>query len=433
MTLHYPFPRIQNIRDVLPYIDDNFRVVVKDELTFINYLMMGNEVFPAMITQPDSEASEHTIKVFNHRAAIRRECRGIVFNTATGDIVSRPFHKFFNAGEREDVALHLIDIDRPHQILEKLDGSMLRPLYLSGGFRWGTKMGITDVGMLAEDYVARKEAEGDRSYRHIAAYCEGEGKTPLFEFCSRRSRIVVDYPVETMVLLAIRDNITGAYMKRWEVRSLAGTFGCPVVDTVDVDGVQIPDVIAFIAGVSDLDTFMETTRASEEGEGQIIVFDDGHCVKIKSDKYVRVHRAKDMMRSEMRLLDLFFNDELDDLLATIDQADQNRVHAYLENFDNEANHLSDRIDVTYRYVRATYETKKDFALSTYAQDILNVTFKGLMFSLWDEKFADANDAARSVVHNGMSSETKFAAMKLSLKLDTGWDEIWAKDVMEYAA
>ena len=87
MTLHYPFPTIMTIEDVLPHIDNYFRVVKKnDGYTYINYSMMTPAVFP-----PVEGTDEERLK-----ASIRRECRGITFDTKTGQIVSRPFHKFFN-------------------------------------------------------------------------------------------------------------------------------------------------------------------------------------------------------------------------------------------------------------------------------------------------------------------------------------------------
>jgi len=428
MTLHYEFPYIENIRDVLPHLDDNFRVVEKDGLTFINYKQMGNDVFPPLREQTPCQDFDLQARIDseNYGPAVRRECRGLVFDTHTGDLVSRPLHKFFNAGEREDVALHLIDVDLPHDVLEKLDGSMIRPLPGVGGFRWGTKMGITDVGMLAEEFVAANAQDGP-DYHGIAAACVAAGKTPIFEFCSRGNRVVIDYPVSTMVLLAVRDNYSGNYMPRIALRALAESYDCPVVDNVDVRG-----MVAKRYGPSrftNIERGVADVRADEEGEGKIIVFANGHAVKIKGDKYVRVHRAKDMMRSEMRLLDLFFNEELDDLLATIDLDDQNRIWAYMESFKNEMNHFAERINTFYGYVRAEFETKKDFALSEKSTTFGPV-MKSLMFGLWDGKIADAYDAADKTIRNSLTSETKFAATKEAIGIETGWDAVWANDVEE---
>ncbi|KMR26836.1 hypothetical protein EV34_14995, partial [Staphylococcus aureus] len=64
-------------------------------------------------------------------------------------------HKFFNISENDGVSLDKVDLNRSHLFMEKLDGSMIRPFLLSSGIRWGTKMGITDVSMQAEEFVAK--------------------------------------------------------------------------------------------------------------------------------------------------------------------------------------------------------------------------------------------------------------------------------------
>jgi hypothetical protein len=51
-----------------------------------------------------------------------RECRGIVFNTSSGQVVGRPLHKFFNVGEREDTRSERIDWSKVIRVMDKRDG-----------------------------------------------------------------------------------------------------------------------------------------------------------------------------------------------------------------------------------------------------------------------------------------------------------------------
>ena len=55
----------------------------------------------------------------------RRECRGLIFCAETHKVISRRLHKFFNIGELPETQAELIDITRPHIILEKMDGYLL--------------------------------------------------------------------------------------------------------------------------------------------------------------------------------------------------------------------------------------------------------------------------------------------------------------------
>jgi len=94
--------------------------------------------------------------------AIRRECRGLIFDAKTGELLSRRFHKFFNINEKEESMLeNMTDLSGGHIILEKLDGSMIGTIEFVvsaiinsltiGAFIWrgeviyGTKLGDSIV------------------------------------------------------------------------------------------------------------------------------------------------------------------------------------------------------------------------------------------------------------------------------------------------
>lgn len=407
MSLNYEFPVIKNISDVLWAIDENFRVVEKDGLTFINYNMMGNDVFPDVIPSNNRLGERMAL-----RAALRRECRGIVFDTATGALVSRPYHKFFNVGEREDMLN--IDISTPHVVLEKLDGSMIRPLPTIGGLRWGTKMGITDVALLAEEFCADKP-----QYATFAAECVRQGFTPIFEFGSRRSRVVVDFPEEVMVLLDIRNNETGLYCSRLDIAMACHPFGIPVVDVVGFRGQ--PQHIENSGPIQDMDKFLLGIRTREEGEGKVIAWANGHRAKIKSDHYVRIHRAKDMIRSERRVLELILSEGLDDLIPILDGSDKVRILNYVDKFASEVSHRTGDLQSAYDRHRRMFATKKDFAIAKDPKTLAYPAWiRTATFALWDGKVADERAAVMRVIQGGMASETKFAEMKAELGLNTGW-------------
>src|SRR5438132_57361 len=101
------FPVIRHIDEVLPHVEGraDFAVKRQNDYTAIDYIFAG----------PDT---------FDH--PIRRECRGIKFG-ADGRIIARPYHKFFNLGEKAETQPDVIDWGKAHEVLEKLDGSMVHP------------------------------------------------------------------------------------------------------------------------------------------------------------------------------------------------------------------------------------------------------------------------------------------------------------------
>jgi RNA ligase len=193
--MNYIFPTIRHIDDVLPHIEgrEEFVVAERDFGTVINYVVAMADTFN--MSGPDDLTG-----------AIRRECRGIIFDR-DGNLMSRPFHKFFNVNEREETQAHVVDMSQPHVVMEKRDGSMVRPILVDGYIRWASKMGITSVGMQAEEFVAK-----NIKYKNFASWCIKEGLTPIFEWTSPFNQIVLPYEEENLTLLAVRDNVTGVYV-----------------------------------------------------------------------------------------------------------------------------------------------------------------------------------------------------------------------------
>lgn len=97
--------------------------------------------------------------------------------------------------------------------------------------------------------------------------------------------------------------------------------------------------------VTDAGSFAEQTRQNEDNiEGFILRFDDGHMLKIKTEKYLRIHRVKDQISNDRRLLDLIINNGIDDVLPNLDEGDRQRVidyeAKYRRAFENLLSHLT---------------------------------------------------------------------------------------------
>lgn len=120
--MHYEFPEIHHLDDVRPAIEgrDEFIIAKRDWGFVVNYMVNLADTFPEVRTAGGSaKMREEQTRL----KAIRRECRGILFHP-DGRIMARRLHKFFNVGERDETQPHLIDLSRPHVILEKLDGCL---------------------------------------------------------------------------------------------------------------------------------------------------------------------------------------------------------------------------------------------------------------------------------------------------------------------
>ena len=345
--MNYEFPIINNISDVLPAIEgrDEFVVAVKEGYTVINYNVMMADTFDCNI---------------------RRECRGIIFDT-TGEIIRRPFHKFFNVNEREETQDHVVDLSRPHAILEKLDGSMIAPFIVNGQMIWGTKMGATEVAEPVEEFVKNNPQYDE--FRYLI----GSGFTPIFEWCSRKQRIVLDYREDQLVLTAIRDIKTGGYAPYDRLVSLAKSFGVPVVRQWDIT-MQMDNktMSSFVSYVRDLDNL----------EGFVVRFDNGHMLKLKCDWYVQIHKAKEKILQDRNIVELILDNNLDDVKAHLPQEDRDRLTRFECEFNMAVADTVFMLDNDLSWIRDEKIDRKTFALE-YAEKY-DQFMRALIFKNFDE-------------------------------------------------
>jgi len=291
------FPIIKTIDDVLPSIKghDEFIVAERPFGTVINYLVALEDSFDD---------------------PIRRECRGIIFYP-DGRIMSRPYHKFFNLGEKNETRPANLDFGQNPMIMDKLDGSMIRPIILpDGSWKFGTKMGITDVAEQAYNwmYSCNTDLSIRNNYKWFIEDCIHDNYTPIFEWCSRSQRIVLDYPEDQLILTGLRNNITGLYV---DIHTRKG---------------NIPTVEIF--GKMDLNQIQEMAANDQNREGWVVAWPCGKRVKIKLDWYVTLHKAKEAIYREKYVIDAILNDFLDDLKGKLLDEDRDRVEKFEDEFTN---------------------------------------------------------------------------------------------------
>ena len=388
--MRYQFPRIYSIGDVLPAIQgrDEFVVAERDWGTVIDYQITLPDSFPC----PATEASG-TQATF--QAAIRRECRGIKFDR-DGRLIARPYHKFFNVGEKHETQTATLRdegrLDHTIRVFPKLDGSMIHPILWDGEVWFCTRMGITDVADQAMQFVGDLHYPGyieDRKWYLDFCYdllCRGI--TPIFEWCSRKQRIVIDYPDEALTLTAIRMNETGEYLTPGKMRALAEPYKIPMLGPTG--GITF----------GGFEAFAEDIREAEGIEGVVIRWDDGHMSKMKGEWYVTIHRAKDSIAHEKRIIAMILNDDMDDVLPHLLPEDYNRLIQYRADFwakiDECVKTLASVVSINQEMPKAmglfdedrqpegAREAKRMFATSVIPGYKGHLSlWKGLLFAVWD--------------------------------------------------
>lgn len=393
------FPYIENIRDVLPAIEgyDEFIVVDKGDYTIINYVVSKPDTFGhARISTKMIPRAPKEVR-YDPDDLIRRECRGITFCSKTGDILARKYHKFFNVGEREETLPHNIDLSKPHKVLDKLDGSMITPVLINDKIQWHTKMGATDVAQQVEEFVAKNP-----HYERIARIWCRNGVTLIFEWCSRKQQIVLDYPEDQLVLTGARFMKTGLY--------------CPPEYHNIIGEVPIPIVDAF-GSADHINTFVEMTREEKDTEGYVIRFDNGQMLKVKTEWYVQIHKAKEKILQDRHVVGMILDNTLDDVKGFLSQEDLDSLNVFETKIVDAMEKLA-RTAVQFVAVRKKLDwTKKDFATKSVYGVISGGTGmhsmdKALIFAIWDDNtMYTTRKTVEKMVRNNINSNGSYAKLQ----------------------
>lgn len=296
--MHYQFPIIKHINDVAALrLDPNFDFRQTGPYISVNYRKDAWDAFAPL---------DGTLL-----PTLQREARGLKFFADTGDIAARPFHKFFNLNERPETSnLDVHDLDDQIEVVEqKVDGSMI---YAQGRVMM-TKAGVTDTSLLAARYVD----DLPPVFLTLLDTFDGFGVTPIFEFTSPENRVVVAHNKPHMTLLTIRDRITGRYVPRDGLQEMFAD--------------KLPGITLATAYNPSLPFEQHRADANEaKEEGVVIVFKNGHRVKVKADWYVAAHKAKDTLSSDDRVISLLFAEHFDDVVASLTELDRRRLVTYRE-------------------------------------------------------------------------------------------------------
>jgi RNA ligase len=180
-------------------------------------------------------------------------CRGLVTDD-TGDIVAKPFDKFFNIEEGK------FEPTENFEVFEKMDGSLGIVFWYRGQWVVATRGSFTSDQAIKAREILRKY-NTDIMFRHLT-FC--------FEIIYPENRIVLDYgDDEKLVLLGTFDK-NGKEMDS-EIWSQWGF-----------------DVVKKYDGINDYKQLKEMVKNDQEGF--VVKFSNGDRIKVKGVEYLRLHK-----------------------------------------------------------------------------------------------------------------------------------------------
>jgi RNA ligase len=278
---------------------------------------------------------------------ITLNCRGFILNNKTGEILARPFPKFFNYGERE------VDIPKEEpDIYEKYDGS-LGILYWVDG-----EPAIATMGSFASDQAIWATKWFRKNVADVSAF--DKEKTHLFEIIYRENRIVVSYDFEGLVYLGSRDTLMGSELFLADVPS--------------------PIRVAKKYDPTDFETLKSLSR--DNAEGFVVLYPkSGFRLKLKFEEYKRLHRIVTHVTPRSIWEALSNGDDLSEVLDRVPdeffewvKGWQQKLETSFKEKEQEAQMVADKVK--------ELPTRKDQAL--WLKDNAS-TQSSLVFSMLDGK------------------------------------------------
>lgn len=264
-----------------------------------------------------------------------RVSRGLILDEATGEVIARPFDKFWNWNERDRTTNA-----RLVSVTEKIDGSL--------GILYRTGHPLHQYAIATRGSFDSEQAQWATTELAIGYDIEDipESFTLLFEIVYPDNRIVVDYErLEALFLLAVRDRFTGKYLYWREVRDFARHYGFPTPEACHFDSVE--------------DIIEAKQRLDGNAEGWVAEFSDGQRFKFKGDRYFEIHRIISAA-SFKRVLESVANGTYAETLAAVPDELFDEIRGWKAEIDEVVAHKKAVIESV--FAKAPKNDRKTFAL-----------------------------------------------------------------------
>lgn len=332
-------------------------------LSITRDVVCGQNLVMFKYSQIDSDMSLPLVK----------ECRGIVLNEDTLDVVSCGFFKFFNYGE-----VNADDIDWSScYCTEKLDGSLIKVVRIGNMLLVSTN-GTIDAykAPIVEQLGCKAKNFGELFEEGLKHYSIGvesfknmldEDKTYMFELTSPFNKIVVQWHETKLNFIGVRDNST-LEEQFFKDHALAKVFDVPKI-------FMLRTVDECIDAASKLDC---------NAEGYVVVDSAFHRVKIKSPVYVSLHHMKNNgVLSYERGVEIVKSNELDEVLQYFPEFKE-----HLEKIRDDYNKMVADIESCWiKFLEeedaGKFSSRKDQALYITANF---KKYSGVGFALLDKKY-----------------------------------------------
>lgn len=307
---------------------------------------------------------------------VTTQCRGLIHDDK-GNVLARPFRKFFNYGQSEAPALNLSE---PAIVTDKLDGSL----------------GILYRREVGHAIATRGSFDSEQAQHATRVWWERYCDTPvpvdwtlLFEIVYPENRIVIDY--------AGRDDLI-----------LLGAVNVETGRSVDPHNTLLAHWPGPRADIFPYQTLADALAAPPRpnAEGMVVhLWVSDERVKIKQEDYVALHRIVTGLNERTVWQHLVDGNPVEELLANLPDEFHGWVGEVAARLTATVERSSGEVEHAYSTILASLpagHTRKDFALIAKehprsAQLFSRLTGKDYRRQLWDECYPAPRIGPREIM------------------------------------
>lgn len=230
------------------------------------------------------------------------ECRGLVLENNTWNVVAKAMTRFYNYGERKSFD-GTFKIEKS-KILEKLDGSLILLYYYDGSWRVNTRNSFGD---------GQVNSLTNLSWRELFLSTINQEKlqdldvtyTYVFELCSIYNKVVVHHIEPKSYILTIINNITVEELDNEQISRYASLLECGL--PLSFNFTDIDSLVKYLG-----------TQKGHTFEGVVAKYKH-HRLKFKNPLYVALHQLKgnngDCITSVKHIVPILIANEVDEVCA----------------------------------------------------------------------------------------------------------------------
>lgn len=305
------------------------------------------------------------------------QCRGLITDDNTGEIIIRPFRKFFNYEELVDK--NVIPTKGEYvYIQEKVDGSLGILFNYEGEWIIATRGSFTSEQAVKGLEIVKNNYSLNRFHKEYVY---------LVEIIYPENKIVVDYGEEKVIFLSVVLNMSYKVWNPTDETELHWITAKIILYSCGVDEKHIVNTEQYFNFSDELYKNLKDKNENNK-EGFVLRFyPTNFRMKIKFEEYVRLHKIMTNLSTTAVWEVLSNGGTMDSILKNVPDEFYDKIKEYENELIFSFNTIKKEYDWIFNKIRNVYFDvyEKEFSRAEFAMMAKKYKYPSILFALLDNK------------------------------------------------